>query len=271
MTDETLTAFEADPEAIVEDEEAAVEAEDLVDPEPEEAKDEKQRETSRERRERDKASRQRLRDELAGAQAALEKANARNAELTGKASGLQKPQESDYADYAEYLAGVVEWNSEKKTTANEQKSVTAQADAAQQEAARIQRESAALLEQNWQSQAQEAVARYADFQYVIGQPGLFPKGSALVSMIQQSDVAADLAYRIAGDRLLHDRLKDMHPIDAARELGRLEATIALPKPRTATQAPDPITPVRGTSRAALDPEKLSMEAWIAKRKSGEIK
>jgi hypothetical protein len=60
-------------------------------------------------------------------------------------------------------------------------------------------------------------------------------------------------------------------VEAARELGRIEARLSLPKPRTQTDAPEPITPVRGKASASLVADNLSMERYIAERKSGNIR
>lgn len=271
MSDEELTAQVADPETIAENQVKEVieaETEEETPPETDEAKEERKRESAKERRERDKASRQKLRDDLAAAQAKIAEMEAANTRISTETQGIKRPVESEFSDYAEYLAAVVSWQSDLKSSEKEQKTVTATADAAKQEALRLQMAEADLLEKNWQSQAEEAATRYADFEKVVGQQGLFPKGSALVAMVQASDVAADLAYRLASDKALHDKLLRLHPVDAAREIGRLEATISTPKPRTSTKAPEPITPVRGTGGATRDPSKMSVAEFAAYRAAG---
>jgi hypothetical protein len=37
-----------------------------------------------------------------------------------------------------------------------------------------------------------------------------------------------------------------------------------------SQTPEPIAPVRGRAQASLNPEKMSMEEYIAARKAGKI-
>lgn len=271
MSDEELTAQVADPETIAEnqvEEVTEAETEEETPPETDEAKEERKRESAKERRERDKASRQKLRDDLAAAQAKIAEMEAANTRIATETQGIKKPVEAEFSDYAEYMAALVDWKSDLKSSEQAQKTVTATADAAKQEAMRLQMAEADLLEKNWQSQAEEAATRYADFEKVVGQQGLFPKGSALVAMVQASDVAADLAYRLASDKALHDKLLRLHPVDAAREIGRLEATISTPKPRTSTKAPEPITPVRGTGGATRDPSKMSVAEFAAYRAAG---
>lgn len=67
-------------------------------------------------------------------------------------------------------------------------------------------------------------------------------------MILESDVPHEIAYHLGKNPALARTLSGMNPVQAARELGRLEASLAAPKRQTA--APDPINPVKpgGTSR-----------------------
>lgn len=54
------------------------------------------------------------------------------------------------------------------------------------------------------------------------------------------------------------------PLAQAREIGRIEAIVAQPKPpRKLTTAPAPLQPLRGSSGpVAKDPEKMSTEEWM---------
>lgn len=265
MSEQELMAQVADPEVADQDviETEAVEAEADETPE---AKEERQRETWQERRKREKVQRQRLRDELEATKAKLAEAEARAAKADS--APAVKPKESDFADYADYLAAVVQFTSKQEVAKTTKEAATAEADAAKLEASRLEAADAEMLWNHWQAQADDAKARYADFDAVVTKPGLFPRGLPQVAMIQASDVAADLAYHIASDQGLHDKLMKMRPLDAARELGRLEATIALPKPRTATSAPAPISPVRGKGGASRDLASMSAPEFAAYRAAG---
>lgn len=265
MSDQELMAQVADPE-VAEQEVIEAEAAEAETDETAEAKEERQRETWKERREREKTQRQKLRDELETTKAKLAEAEARAAKVDS--APAVKPKEGDFADYADYLAAVVQFTSKQEVAKTTKDAATADADAAKLEASRLEAADAELLWNHWQAQADDAKARYADFDAVVAKPGLFPRGLPQVAMIQSSDVAADLAYHIASDKALHDRLMKMRPLDAARELGRLEATIALPKPRTATSAPAPISPVRGAGGVNRDPAKMSVSEYAAWRAGG---
>jgi hypothetical protein len=235
---------------------------------PEQA-EEKKRESAKERRDRDKAAKQRVREELAITQKKLQDAEERLSRVDALSKSSVAPKEADFTDYAEYVAALSVYRLEQNGAKRETQQVTAEADAAKAEAARLQGQEDGILWNNWQAQSEAAKERYGDFDAVI-KGGVFPEGSAILSMVLRSDTPADLAYHIANDKALNMQLMAMPPIEAARLIGRLEAGLSQPKPRTATQAPSPISPLRGTVGAARDPASMSYEEYKAARKAGKL-
>jgi hypothetical protein len=275
MTDQSQTAFtedtaevEAVPQVTPETEAEEIEPEAQEGETQEQA--EKRKETWKERRERDKARKQQLRDDLAAANAKIAELTAQQEKLVAPAENSAKPKEVDFTDYADYIAAVTEWTLNQSSASREKQRVTEETDAAKSQAAALQQQEQALLWNNWDQQKHEAKDRYGDFDQVIGK-GTFPENSPLLDMILRSESPADLAYHIAADAALNVSLLKMPPVEAARAIGRLEATITQPRPRTSSTAPAPITPLKGSAAATRDPAKLSMEEWIAGRASGKIR
>ncbi len=265
----------ADAEVVETDTEetaAPVEAEqdgEAVDGETEEQA-EKRKETSRERRERDKARKQQLRDDLAASKQRIAELEAKLVKAADPAAIGAEPKEVDFTDYADYIAAKAVWRLNQSQAVREKQQVTEEADAVKSQAAALQQQEQSLLWSNWDTQKTEAKARYGDFDTVI-QGGTFPDGSALLDMILRSESPADLAYHVAQDKALNVRLLQMPPVEAARLVGRLEATISLPKARTTSTAPDPISPLKGTGASATrDPAKMSYEEYKAARRAGKI-
>lgn len=234
-------------------------------PEGEEAK---KRESARERRERDKAYKQRLRDEAEKARQDARAAQQKLEQIRTAGQQEQPPKEADFEDYTDYVAAKAIWAADQKAAKREADTAAQQADTARQRAQAIEQEQRKLVAQNWQQQAQEAASRITDFAQVVTAPGLFPEGAPMVDLIMESDVAADLAYTVASDRALHDRLLAMTPTEAARELGRIEARLSAPPPLIETKAPAPITPTRAQARVAVDPLKMTADQYEAWRASG---
>lgn len=200
MSDEELMTPEAVHDAIVEQAEdvTAVEPEGEAEPETDEAKEEKRKSSWRDRREAQKAARDRTLAELAETRAKLAEAERKIAEASNATQQAKRPNEAEFTDYAEYLEAVLDWKSGLRVAEQTKKEVTADAEAAKKDEARLQKQNAEILWQHWEQQASEAETRYADFNEVVrSDPSLFPIGSLQVEMIQASDVAADLAYRIA--------------------------------------------------------------------------
>ncbi len=89
-----------------------------------------------------------------------------------------------------------------------------------------------------------------------------PFNRTMADVLMDSDRGAEVADYLASHREEAVRIQQMTPLLAARELGRLEAKIDAPKPRTQTQAPKPVPKVGGNgAKASKDPDKMTVEEW----------
>ena len=236
-----------------------------------ETEDGKPRETSKDRRERDRAYKERLRTERDAALNEAAAAETRAQKILRAGSAIEAPKEADFADYTEFVAAKAVWSHAKQASVRDAGFVGEEVAAAKAKAAQIDALERQAQGESWEASKQEAQSRYADFDAVVSKPGLFPVGTHLPDLVMASENAADLAYALASDRRMHDAILQMRPLEAARAIGRLEASLTQPKARTSTNAPDPIAPVRGSGGASPNVEKLSMEEFIAARKSGKIR
>jgi hypothetical protein len=257
------------PEAV--EEAPKVEAQEVETEGEEASDDEAKKSAAKERRERDKAYKARLREER---EAALQKAAAaesRMARIKAAGEASAEPKESDFADYTEFVAAKAVWRHAKGQIDREAGDYSEQAEQARKTAEQLAAQERQLAFEAYDAHRQDARTRYADFDAVVAQPGLFPAGSHLPDLILQSDSPADVAYEIAKDRNLHDALLRAHPVEVARIIGRIEAKISLPKPNLQTQAPDPVSPVKPKPSGMKSPEKMSYEEYRAARMSGKLK
>lgn len=229
---------------------------------------ERKKETAKERRERMRQKHQRELEEI---QAKADAAHQRAEQIRRAGESATEPKEADFASYDDYIAAKAVWSYARQDKAAQATQAEQEAEAARQQVDAIRRQDRALLMQSWEEQRTEAAQKYTDFNEVVLRPGLFPEGNHLADLIVGSENAADLAYKVAQDQSLHDRLVSMHPYEAARELGRLEATMTAPQPRIETKAPPPITPVRPKASASTDPANMSYADYVAARKAGRIK
>src|SRR5208282_5696933 len=151
----------------------------------------------------------------------------------------------------------------KKAIAEDRK---AQADAKQ-------RETEATEAAAFQKRLQDAEAKHPGWLKKIEQSGVELPHAAL-EYIKQSDYGPDIALYLVENAKEAGRIKELHPIRAVAELGKIElsltkpaATSEAPRPEAVSQAaskpgaPAPITPIQlsGSNPPPLDPAKMDFK------------
>ena len=263
MTEDSVAAIEAAPETVVT--EAPEGTEGQVETPPAEGQPEEKSESAK-RREREKAYRARLQTEAAEAKAEAEQAKARRQAILDAAKQEAPPKEADFPDPIEYAAAKAIWGAEQRLTEREVKNAGEAVKAAEGRAEDISKREREVLVNAWMNTREEAKTRYADFE-TVALRGWEPS-PVMTDLILTSDVGADVAYHLGQNHALAAQIAAMNPVEAARAIGRIEAGIVQPKPRTETKAPDPISPVRGSAGAARDPSKMSVTEYAAWRAAG---
>ena len=266
MTKESALAVSAEPEDVPEvEEEGQVETPTAEAPEGE--AEEAKKSDAAKRREREKAHKARLQQEAADARAEAERAEARRMKIIEAGKQNAAPAEGDFADYADYVAAKAVWTAERRSDERMAGELASEA-----EAARAQAEAKAQAEQHivrthWNEQVAEARTRFADFDEV-ALSNEVPIADASVEIITQSDRGADLAYYLGQHRAEAAEIAKLSPTAQAYRLGLIEAKLDLPKPKTETTAPAPITPVKTAGAPATkDPERMSYREFKAYREA----
>lgn len=263
MTEESVAATGAAPEAVIEAPEGT---EGQVETPPAEGTPEEKSESAK-RREREKAYRARLQTERDDALAKADQAEKRRAAIVQAAKGEVAPKEADFPDPIEFAAAKAIWGAEQRLTEREAKSAGEAVEAAKREAEAISQRESAVIAEAWTAQVAEAKGRYADFEKVAMANDL-PVTKTMGELIMTSDAGPDVLYHLGQNRALAAQIAQLNPVEAARAIGRIEASLSQPKPRTETNAPDPINPVRGSSGVARDPSKMSVTEYAAYRAAG---
>jgi len=94
-----------------------------------------------------------------------------------------------------------------------------------------------------------------------------PISGHVVDALMDADAGPALAYHLAKNPAVAERLNAMTPTRAAIELGRLETTLAAPATKAPSNAPEPIKPLNSQhSGRMIDLSKASMEDYIAERR-----
>lgn len=264
MEDESALAPGAGPEPVVTEAPKGEET-GQTDGQAAEGQPEEKSESAK-RREREKAYRARLQSEAAEATAKADQAERRRLAILEAGKKEAAPKEADFPDPIEYAAAKAIWGAEQRLTEREAQNASEEAKAAKLQAEDIGKKERAVLEHSWVESLKDAKTRYADYETVALQ-GWEPS-PVMTDLILTSEVGTDVAYHLGQNRALAAQIAQMNPVEAARAIGRIEASLVAPKPRTETSAPAPINPVKGGAGATRDPAKMSYVEWVKWREAG---
>jgi hypothetical protein len=183
--------------------------------------------------------RERRQQHIAEIEERAARAEARVRELRAQYGDDPEPTEGEYTDYTEYAAARAVWKRDKVLSDR-------QTSQAQKQHAAAAAERHAEVTAQWREQVDAAKFKYRDFEKVALDQSV-DISPAMGEVIRGSDHGADIAYHLGNNRAEASRIARMSPLQAARELGRIEANLSAPKARTSTNAPPPVRPVNPTS------------------------
>lgn len=232
-------------------------------PEDGETEEEKARKSRNERR---REAKERMQEALREAESARTETERKLKAIQEQAKSLPKPKQSDFGDYEEYQAALSAYHGLVAMDRREAQRIEAEARVQHEREKAIRQQGEQEDARNWATQMEDARTRYADFDVVALQQA--PIDDRMAKMIVQSDVAADIAYHLGKNPHLGTQMAGMSDVEMARAVGRLEAQLSAPKPRTVSNAPEPIAPVRGKATAAKDPASMSSAEYRAWREKG---
>jgi hypothetical protein len=120
----------------------------------------------------------------------------------------------------------------------------------------------------FQKRQEEFAKGKPDYTEKVTDPTL-PISDAMAQIIRESDDGPALAYYLAENRQLAAAIAKLPPIQAARELGKIEARLSQPEPAKAAPAvvskappPPPKVDVADVGKIEKDPDELSVKDWL---------
>ena len=176
---------------------------------------------------------------------------------------LDRPSIDDFESEDDYHIALADWRWEARERERLERE--------QREAAeRQQREQSETINQAYWSMHNSGREKYTDYDSVIASA---PLTNPMVGMaVARSELAADVSYYLGQHHEVASRLDQMDPIDAAREIGRIEAQLSKPQRKPVSEAPaspqrDPGATSRpATSSSGRNPA-LSPEENIRRRQA----
>lgn len=157
--------------------------------------------------------------------------NQKKPEPEAKAVDASAPRQEDFEDYAEWIKASIRHEAEKLIAEREAKA------------------NAQKFEHSWEEKKAAARAEIEDFDDAL--EGAAPPSPHVAQVLVDSPIGAKLAYHLATHEDEYRRINMLGPVQAARELGLLEAKLTTPKPEPKTvektKAPKPAAPVSAPS------------------------
>lgn len=180
-------------------------------------------------------------------QEALKARPAKETDQTAPAKPTEtgRPKADDYGTHDEYVEALADYRVEQKLAALEK---TRREDAIKNEA-----KTKAIA---YNEKLNEFKKSHGDFDDVMESVETIPLSLTVHEAILESDLGPELSYELAKDPKEFARICAMKPVQAAKEIGKIEARLtksseAPPEKKNVTKAPPPVTPVRTRSTSPV--------------------
>lgn len=164
-----------------------------------------------------------------------------------------KPTPEQFTDYADYLEALADYKAEAKFAELTQKQREAQQRSQyQSEQERINDRKADLV--------QTGERKYDDFEEVVANSKAEIAEPAYLAILE-ADNSADILYYLAKNTADAERIAKLPPYAQAKEIGKLEDKLT--KPVKLSNAPDPVTPIKGNAAIVKTYENMTVAEFEA--------
>lgn len=182
------------------------------------------------------------------------------AEQSNKREAEQRPAKDSFATDDEYVEALTEWKARKAVTAAMAERDAQRAESAKQDAMSTKAETFAQRAALFKATAE-------DFDEVMESAEKIRVSQSMREAILDSEYGPQISYHLAKNPDEAAKIAAMEYNAAARAIGRIEAKIEAGKQSAkTTNAPDPVTPVRGSGgKFVRDESAMSDAEWYAAR------
>lgn len=210
---------------------------------------------------RAKLREQRLLDEIAARDRELETLKAKATPAQAASDAPKAPKEEDFnGDYFAYTKAAAAFEAAQAAEARLDARLKARDDADNA------REATRVAQQRRLDHAERVEAAkevIADFDAAMEEMKGVNVRDDVIEEIMASPNSAVITYHLAKNPNELEALNRLPPRELARAMGRLEATLKLPEPRTKTTAPPPLTQRKGGASPAK-PQEAVLSSWLDK-------
>lgn len=168
-----------------------------------------------------------------------------------------EPKREQFEDYEAYIEARAEWKAEQAVLRRE-------ATRQQQSAYEARATEAHKVTARYQQTVEAARVELPDFDEVV-EAAEVPITDAIRDAILDSSLGAKLTYHLAKHPEEVERISKLTPTQQVKAIGVLEATLSAPV--KTTKAPAPVRPIGSASASTKDLSKMSMDEYMAWRKT----
>lgn len=172
----------------------------------------------------------------------------------------EPPKEADFADFFDYQAAKSAYEAVKSITKLEIKDSATRHKSMRAEQIRE-------LADDYQEHLEVAAKALPDLKETIAKATVSVSPAVEIMILEAGEKAPLVAYYLAQNPRSVEKLNAMSQVEAAREIGRIEGRVSIPK-NTATRAPAPVSPVKGGASPSRSVGK-SMSDYERWRNSGD--
>jgi len=123
----------------------------------------------------------------------------------------------------------------------------------------------AVRTQNFQEKADSFSVDHPDFHQTVFENRYLPITEQMREVIESVEKGPELAYHLGKNPQEAARIANLSPYMQAAEMGKIEATLSLPKVKTTTSAPPPLEAIGGGEAGMKDLSKMSTEEFMTER------
>jgi len=175
-----------------------------------------------------------------------------------------KPESKDFDTYEEYIDKLSDWKLDQKERAR-----------AEEYQKRQQQEQQRTAAESWQKREETLREKHDDYDEALESLKI-PNTAALADIrefLGESENGPELLYHLAKNPDEAKRIVELSPRRAIAELGKLEATISAPKPKTKTVSNTPAPPQTVVTKSTPAVKPLNQvddyAEYAARRRKGE--
>ena len=171
----------------------------------------------------------------------------------------ERPNRDDFVSDTEYEDALFDWRDNVKTSKSQDKEVEAEPQQTGQYSAQVIADFESELD------------GISDDAALVVMEDDWPCNQGVTDYIMASDIRANLAYHLATNHDVAEKIANMSPILAARELSKLEDELRSSSnvnnsAQTNVNVPPPLDTNTPSSVSMTDPDKTSTDQWVAQRR-----